>query len=344
MSTLRYDPTTNDWVIFAPSRARRPHELRRGETRGTGAAPVAKICPFCPGNEHLTPPEIFAVRDNSHGLPSDWRVRVVANMFPALRIEESSESFEAGRPFFRYRGGCGAHEVVIESPEHDTILANQPVPQIDALLRTLQFRYNDLLRDQRFQAILMFKNHGEGAGTSLKHPHCQLIATPVVPRLQRLKYAIATDYFDLTGRCLYCVLREEELSAEERVLTANDEYVALLPYASHLPFEIWILPRMHAASFGSVDPARLRPLAELLKTVLLKLYFGLDNPDFNLMIDTVPRGDEDKAYFLWHIQILPRLTTPAGFELGSGMSINTVMPEEAAAYLRQVEMTATVTA
>lgn len=228
--------------------------------------------------------------------------------------------------------------MIIESPDHDVFLGNQPVEQIDLLLRTLQARYLDLLRDVRFKAIVMFKNHGETAGTSLKHPHCQLIATPVVPRLVRLKQAIAADYYDLMGRCLYSDLRDEELDAQSRVLATNGDYAAVLPFASHVPFEIWILPRQQQSSFGSVEPSRLRSLAELLKTVLLKLFVGLDNPDFNLMIDTVPRGGEDQDYFLWHIQILPRLTTPAGFELGSGMSINTVLPEEAAEYLRNVDV------
>lgn len=338
MSTLRFDPTTGDWVIFAPSRARRPHEVSRGAPSPSGdAAPSPRSCPFCPGNEHLTPPEIYASRGgqpqaNARG----WQVRVVPNMFPALRIEEDDHSLEESRPFFRFRGGCGAHEVIIESPRHEVFLANQPIDQIELLLRTLQLRYVDLLRDSRFKAIVMFKNHGEAAGTSLKHPHCQLIATPVVPRQVRLKQSIAADYYDLMGRCLYSVLRDEELEAEKRVLASNRDYAAVLPFASHVPFEIWILPKAQQASFGGVEPARLATLAELLKTVLLKLFIGLDNPDFNLMIDTVPRGGEDEEAFLWHIQILPRLTTPAGFELGSGMSINTVLPEEAAEYLRNV--------
>ncbi|MGE5195015.1 MAG: galactose-1-phosphate uridylyltransferase, partial [Deltaproteobacteria bacterium] len=193
-------------------------------------------------------------------------------------------------------------------------------------------------RDLRFQTVIIFKNQGEAAGTSLKHPHWQLIATPVVPRLLRLKYAVATDYFDMTGNCLYCDKLQHELEEKKRILAANDRFVALLPYASHLPFETWILPRAHQASFGLVSTEHFRPLAEILKTVLLKLHRGLENPDFNLTIDTVSRGDEDKSYFLWHIRILPRLTTPAGFELGSGMSINTVLPEEATEYLRNVDV------
>jgi len=339
MSILRYDPTTGDWVILAPSRARRPHELKRRSIPQFIAAPPPPIlCPFCPGNEHLTPPEIYAVRSGTSRNGPGWQARVVPNLFPALRVEEDAQSIEGRDSFFRMRGGFGAHEVIIESPEHDIFLGHQPIEQVELLLQTLQSRYLDLLRDVRFKAIVMFKNHGEAAGTSLKHPHCQLIATPVVPRQVRLKQAIAADYYDLTGRCVYSVLRDEEVEAGQRVLATNDDYVAVLPFASHVPFEIWILPRLQHASFGSVDPARLRTLAGILKTVLLKLYVGLENPDFNLMIDTVTRGGEQQDYFLWHVQILPRLTTPAGFELGSGMSINTVLPEEAAEYLREVEI------
>jgi UDPglucose--hexose-1-phosphate uridylyltransferase len=335
MSLLRFDPTTSDWVIFAPSRARRPHELCGAGVERT-PEPESKICPFCPGNEQLTPTEIFRVPACGLPKPVDWRVRVVSNLFPALRIEEPTDGGTDGSPIFRHRGGCGAHEVIIECPDHDVCLAQQPVEQIEALLYTLQQRYNDLLRDPRFQMIVLFKNHGEGAGTSLRHPHCQLIATPVVPRHLRTKLAIAADYFDMTGQCLYCVLRNEEVAADLRVIAQNPEYVAFLPYASHVPFETWILPRTHHASFADVEATKLRLLADILKTVLQKLFVGLDNPDYNLAINTVPRGDEDKTYFLWHISILPRLTTPAGFELGSGMSINTVLPEEAADYLRSV--------
>jgi UDPglucose--hexose-1-phosphate uridylyltransferase len=260
-------------------------------------------------------------------------VRVVPNKFPVLRIEEDHHPVEEG-PQFRSMGGCGAHEVIIESPEHDRLLCHQPVEQVEFVLRTLQLRFNDLMRDSRFQSIIIFKNHGEGAGTSLRHPHWQLIATPVVPRSLRLKHAVATDYYDRCSKCLYCVLLEDELALGERVIAENEYYAAIAPYASRIPFETWILPKAHQSSFGRAEPALFRPLAELLKNVLTSLYRSLENPDFNLTVNTAPRGDEDKRYFLWHIEILPRLTRPAGFELGSGMSINTVMPEQAAEALR----------
>lgn len=336
MSLLRQDVTTNDWVIFAPERARRPHEWKQAAEKSAASLPSEGRCPFCQGNEQMTGPEIYALRGGTVPNTPGWRVRVIPNKFPALRIEGETRRQEEG-PVFRHMGGCGAHEVIVESPDHDLFLAHQPVEQVELLLRACQLRFNDLMRDLRFQTIVVFKNHGVQAGTSLRHPHFQLIATPVVPQLLRLKHRVAMEYFDQTGSCLYCVVLHEELLARDRVVAENDHYAAITPYASHVPFELWIVPKKHHSSFGLVDATLLFPLAELLKTVLRKLFCGLDNPAFNLILNTAPRGDEDKQYFLWHIQILPRLTTQAGFEMGSGMSINTTLPEDAAEYLRQAE-------
>lgn len=319
---LRFDYATNDWVIFAPLRKLRPHRVQAPDS-AAGALPVAAAerCPFCPGNEALTPKEILAVR-NGPGT-ANWLVRVIPNKFPALRIEEDHHRIDEG-PIFRQMGGCGAHEVVIESPGHSAGLAQQPLEQIERVLDVVRQRHVDLMRDQRFQAIVIFKNHGEGAGTSLRHPHWQIIATPVVPRFLRTKLQVAAEYFDQHGRSLYADLLEEEEADGRRIVASSGEFAAFIPYAAHLPFEVWVLPRRRQASFGELEAAQRRPLAEVLKTVLLQLCSGLADPDFNLTIDTAPRGDEDKEYFQWHIRILPRLATPAGFEMGSGMSINTV--------------------
>lgn len=284
----------------------------------------------------MTPQEIYAEHPPV-GSTARWSVRVFPNKFPALRIEEDHKRHETPDGF-RYLGGCGAHEVIVESPDHDRLLCEQPVEQIERVLSTAQRRYQDLMRDPRFQTVVVFKNHGERAGTSLRHPHWQLIATPVVPHLLRLKHQVATEYFDRTGDCLYCIMAQRELECEHRILSHNDEFVAILPFASHAPFETWILPKHHHSSFERHPREQLRALAELLQLVLLRLHQGLDNPDFNLTIDAVARGDESKEYFLWHLRIIPRITTAAGFELGSGMSINTILPEEAAAYLRELEL------
>jgi UDPglucose--hexose-1-phosphate uridylyltransferase len=257
---------------------------------------------------------------------------VCPNKFPALQIEEDHRRIENGE-LFPQMGGCGAHEVLIESPHHDDFLAKESAEHVGLVLRMLHRRYCDLMRDSRFQAVIVFKNHGIGAGTSLEHPHWQIIATPVVPRLLRLKHIEATNYFDRTGRCLYEALLKEEQKRGERIIASNGEFVAMMPFASHLAFETWILPLRAQASFSQLSESQILPLAEILSRVLMKLYVGLENPDFNLTIDTVCRGDEDEPYFRWHIRILPRLATAAGFELGSGMSINTVLPEEAARFL-----------
>jgi UDPglucose--hexose-1-phosphate uridylyltransferase len=331
---LRFDVTTNDWVIYSPNRKLRPHEFQKPRKPEPA---TDRPCPFCPGNEQLTPPEVFAIRDGGAPNSSNWQVRVTPNKFPALRIEEDYHRSQDGR-LFLHMGGCGAHEVIVDSPSHELRLAQQPVEQVRLLLWTLQQRYIDLMRDTRFQTIVIFKNHGQQAGTSLAHPHCQLIATSVVPHMLRHKLAVAAQYFDQAGECVYCAMRDEELAAQDRIIATNDHFVAFMPYASQVPFETWILPRVRQSSFRWLDPSLLRPLAETLKEVLLRLFLALGDPDFNLTIDTVPRGEEETEYFLWHIQILPRLTMRAGFEMGSGMSINTVLPEAAAALLREVKL------
>jgi UDPglucose--hexose-1-phosphate uridylyltransferase len=280
----------------------------------------------------MTPHEIDADRVSEGGV-SKWLVRVIPNKFPALQIEEDVRRVEQGE-VFRKMGGCGAHEVVIESPDHDRVLAAQPLEQIERVLRVVQRRSGDLMRDLRFQAVIAFKNHGDRAGTSLQHPHWQIIATPVVPHLLRLRCREAAEYYDRTGVSLYEVILREELRIERRVIAVNSEFVAFLPYAGHLPFEMWIFPRRPQASFQQLQPEQFRPLAQTLQVALMKLYVGLENPDFNLTIDTAPRGEEGEPWFRWHIRILPRLSTAAGFELGSGMAINTVLPESAADFLR----------
>lgn len=339
MSTLRFDPTTSDWVVFAPSRKLRPHEAERRSEAPADAAPAASTsCPFCPGNEAFTPPEIYSI-PSAGGSAANWRVRVVPNKFPALKIEEQpTRHLENG--LFHYMGGCGAHEVIVESPDHVRHLAQQPLDQIECILRTLRWRYQDLMGDRRFQTVVIFKNHGVEAGTSLVHPHWQLIATPVVPRTLRMVHFEASEYFDRTGQCLFVDLIESEIADGRRIVAKNEEFVAFMPYASHCPFETWILPLQPQSTFRLVSAKQVEQLASILKQVLLKLHTGLNNPAFNLTVDDVPRGDEDKEYFLWHIRILPKLTTPAGFELGSGMSINTVFPEDAAKFLNEVPIAA----
>lgn len=324
---LRHDATTNDWVLFAPTRARRPHEVVARVPGADAAAPEA--CPFCPGNERLAADEVLRIDDGRGG----WSVRVITNKFPAL-VPTATPAQRVLGPVFREMGGYGRHEVVVESPEHARPLSRQPVEQVERVLQAVHRRFVALMADDAVRAIVVFKNHGEKAGTSIVHPHWQMVAMPVVPHLLRAKHAISAEYFDRTSRCVYCVTRDDELASGARVLATNEGYAAILPWASHVPYQVRILPRAHQSSFALASPAQLRGLAEILRLALERIDRALGAPDFNLTLGTAPIGDEEKRYFLWHVDVLPRLGTFAGFELGSGMSINPVLPEDAAAVLR----------
>ena len=226
MSVLRYDVTTNDWVIYAPARAQRPQPKR---PRASSEFEEQGVCPFCPGNEALTPPEVDADRDGD----GRWRVRVVPNKYPAFEAGTPNQHVQEG-PMFRSMGGYGVHEALIESPEHDRTLGHQPAEQVERVLRAVHRRFIEHMRDPRLRAIVVFKNHGRRAGSTLKHPHWQIMATPIAPRLQRLKHAIATEHYDRTGDNLYRRLLEEEHAAQLRVLASNPDFTAVLPYASHV--------------------------------------------------------------------------------------------------------------
>lgn len=340
MSEIRRDPMTKEWVILSRERSRRPHDFKRREVV-PAVPPRQETCPFCPGNEGKTPEETFAFRDGpAQAAPSRWRVRVIPNKFPALAPRGTTRRKEEGI-FFLSMDGVGFHEIVVETPSH-----NRPIPLMDEeevfeIIMAYRERYMALRWRPGVSYIIIFKNHGPSAGTSLDHPHSQLVATPVVPLHIRSKYEVATSYYDETGRCIYCDLIQEELSAGKRVVIDAERFVAFHPYASRVPFETWIVPKAQQASFGKISADDARHLARVFKELLAKFYYALDNPDYNYVIHTAPIDDEDKSYYLWHVQILPRLTMMAGFELGSGIYINTAMPEETASFMRSFKLPTT---
>ncbi len=327
MSELRQDPTTYDWVIIAKERARRPHDFGKKEKNRRSLPDRDEECPFCPGNEGRTP-DAEAV----YGSPDNWRIRVVRNKFAALTPEGSTDREQAG--MFRKTHGYGRHEVIIETPFHNRCIAFMSDEHVEDLIRAYRDRYLALKKDPNIKVIIIFKNHGEAAGTSLEHPHTQIVASPIVPPFIRRRYEIATQHFDNTGHCLYCDLLYDEVQSGRRIVGETQYFVALHPYASRYPFETWIMPKIHSSSFGNIVDMEIGELAKLLKEILLKFYHALHDPDFNLIIHTSPVDDEHKTYYLWHIQIIPRLTLAAGFELGSGIYINSAMPEETAAFMR----------
>jgi UDPglucose--hexose-1-phosphate uridylyltransferase len=337
MSELRRDPTTREWVIIAPERAKRPQNMPKRKP-ASKLADWDESCPFCPGHESQPPPEVLRLPPSSRG--SDWEVRVVPNLFPALTPDGSILRPEKGH-FFRKRAGVGVHEVIIDTPSHNTTMALMTYEHVEKVLSAYQQRYNTLKQNRQIKFITIFKNHGWASGTSLAHPHSQLIAIPVLATFYNRKFNVAHEYYFDTTRCLYCDLLAEELAKGDRIVNETKHFVVLHPYASHVPYETWIIPKEHRASFGLLPPVHLPELAMVLKDSLLCLYRGLDDPAFNLMIDTATTEDEEDPNYHWYIRIVPRLTTIAGFEMGSGIRINTMLPEDTAKLMRQVTTSGT---
>jgi UDPglucose--hexose-1-phosphate uridylyltransferase len=333
MSEIRQDPTTREWVIIARERAKRPHDFIRPQAKPELPS-FSPSCPFCPGNEAMTPPESFTLLDKNS---KKWRIRVFPNHFPALTPEGSTERREHDG-FFLDMDGKGIHEVIVETPHHNAPLALADESRLVDVLLTYQKRYIALSETPFLKLIIIFKNHGPSAGTSLEHPHSQLVATPVVPRHIRMRHEIAVQYYDDTGRSLYSDLVNHELQSAERIVLDTEKFAVFHPFASHSPFETWVVPKTYQASFCNVSPEDIKGLAHVLRITLLKLYKGLNNPDYNLVIDTAPMGDENKDYYLWHMRIIPRLTEVAGFEIGTGIYINTALPEETAQFMREFKL------
>lgn len=332
MPILRQDVSIKEWVIIATERAKRPDQFAQvaGERRYEGSG---KFCPFCPGNEDKTPPEVLAFRKDSLPNSEGWWVRVIPNKFASL-VPQGWLQRRHDHDFFPSMDGIGVHEVIVESPAHDRPIPLLEEKQVEEILFAYRARFRELRDNFAWKAILIFKNHGERAGTSLVHPHSQLVATPMVPHDIRLRFEVAQEYYDDTGQCIYCVMLQKELEAKERLVDESSHFVAFHPFASRAPFETWILPRHHSSSFGNIDDAELRDFAAILRRQLREIFFALNDPDYNFIIHTAPLEDEDKDYYLWHVQILPRLTTIAGFELGSGIYINTALPEATGAFIR----------
>jgi UDPglucose--hexose-1-phosphate uridylyltransferase len=330
MPELRRDPIVGRWVIIATERARRPSQY------SPPPAPQASgLCPFCPGHEDKTPGEVYASgRHGGHANGPGWKVRVVPNRFPALKIEGDLDRQAEG--IYDWMNGVGAHEVIIETPEHGRALEALSQAELTEVLLAYKARVLDLRNDQRFRYVLLFKNHGASAGASLEHPHSQLIALPVVPRQVQAELEGARRHHDLKERCIYCDIVGQERKDRSRLVYENDDFVVLCPWAPRGPFEIWIVPRRHESAFEAEARERLSLCAQALASALKRLAAALGNPPYNFMVHSNPLRDPASQSYHWHIEVMPALTQLAGFEWGSGFHINPVPPEEAAEFLRKV--------
>jgi UDPglucose--hexose-1-phosphate uridylyltransferase len=330
MPELRQNFFTKEWVIIATERAKRPEEL--ATHRAAQSIPAfVETCPFCPGNENKTPPEVMRFPVNR---AEPWAVRVIPNKFAALSGEaQPTRSLQHLR---RRIDGFGFHEVIIDGPDHSGCMALLPVEHVGKILGVYKERYNALSADQRVNHVTIFKNHGADAGASLQHPHSQLIATPVIPSQVRHRLHEALRHFDDAGECMFCHMVESEIEDQSRIVIKSDLFVAMEVFASATPFATHIFPLRHMASFGEINTAEIGDLAHVLRTLLAKVYVGLQNPDLNFTVRSGPSDYVRARHFHWYVSVIPRLTRVAGFELGSGMFINTVLPEAAAEFLRNV--------
>jgi len=275
----------------------------------------------------MTPPEVYSIKDGD-----EWKIRVIPNKFPAVSMEgEMSRDFHI---LYNRANAIGRHEVVIEARRHDLSIATMSEQQVRDVVKVYRDRYKEIMKIPYIQYITIFRNYGRKAGSSLIHPHSQIIAVPIVPMNKRITVSEAMRFYDETGECIYCKMMREELKHKERIVLENEHFVVFEPYASRLPFETWIMPKHHEAGFDQASDECIETLGTTLKIVLAKIYNGLKNPHYNYMILSAPKEEVPAAYYHWHIQILPRLTTPAGFEMGSGIYINVTLPEECAAHLR----------
>lgn len=333
MPELRRDPIIGRWVIISSERGIRPHEFARKPS-----APITSaFCPFCPGQELLTPHEILAYRPHqSEPNGPGWSVRVIPNKFPALHVEGELE--REGLGIYDRMNGIGAHEVIIETPEHQQSLADLPTKHVEDVLWAYRDRIIDLKKDTRFRYILAFKNHGAAAGATLEHTHSQLIALPIVPTSVLEEMRACQDHFHDKERCLYCDILRQELSDGSRLVAENPEFVTVTPYAPRFPFEMWILPKRHAAYYEESQRAQFEFLAPILSESLRRMDRVLSKPAYNYILHTSPLHEASGPYYHWHVEIIPKLTQVAGFEWGTGFYINPVSPEEAAKALRDVEL------
>jgi UDPglucose--hexose-1-phosphate uridylyltransferase len=331
MPELRQNIITREWVIIAKERAKRPDQFVRPPRSSTHLPAYSPECPFCAGNEQMTVRETYRVSGDN-----GWKVRVVLNKFPALSPEGDRVRHIEG--IYRSMTGVGINEVIIEHPRHDLSPALFTVEDMTDVVATYVHCYRELKKDPRIEAVIVFKNHGESAGTSLPHPHSQVAGMPIVPSQIRHRMEEAIRYFDETGECVFCTTLRHELRDRQRIIAESPHFVAFIPYAALSPFHLWIFPRRHASSFEDIFDHEVADLAAIMRTVLAKLYYGLNDPDFNYSIRSGLARDGQREYFHWYVAVIPRLAKTAGFEIGSGMYINPSLPEESAQFLRDVQL------
>ncbi len=334
MPELRQDLITREWVVIATERSRRPNDFRKTGEDGAPKPEFVPNCPFCVGNEGMTPPEVDAFRDPETAPDTPgWWVRTVPNKFPALAPQGDLTSRTHG--IYTLTDGVGAHEVIIETPVHNQTPSTMPASQWREVVRMYQVRLQRLAQDPRYQCLLVFRNEGKPAGASLEHPHSQLVALPFVPPVLRAQIEGIARFQAEQARHPYEVILEYELCEGTRVVLDTPHHLVYAPYASRSPFEVHILPKQRRAHFADLPDEERDAFAAVLQETLKRLDATLGTPAYNFMLFTAPVNTNPEAEFWWFLRLVPRLSIDAGFELGTGVGINITAPEDTARFLRE---------
>lgn len=332
MAQLRRNPINGQWVIIGgDNEPRNP----QGFEKEIPVKDPKQTCPFCPGNESKTPPEILAVRPSASAANTEgWATRVVPNLFPALQIEGGLE--KAGMGIYDRMNGVGAHEVIIEHPDHEKQLADFTDAEVEKVILTYRDRCLDLAKDKRFKYLLIFKNYGLSAGASLQHSHTQLIALPIVPKSVKEEIKGAQQYLEYRDRCVFCDIILQEKREGVRLVDENKTFISFCPFSPRFPFEMWILPKEHQGNFSTLRTEEVIHFARLVRSALVRIKKRLYDPSYNFMLHTTPLDESDTGAYHWHLEIIPKLTRVAGFEWGTGFYINPTPPEDATRWLKEV--------
>ncbi len=334
MAELRRDPIIGQWVaVAADDESLGPDSYAKVDQARTQQA----VCQFCEGREDQTPPEVECLRpEGSEPNTPGWSVRVIPNRFPALGIE--GDLAKRGVGMYDVSNGIGAHEILVETRDHERDLADLSVEEITDVLRLYQSRSQNLAKDKRFKYIMIFKNYGKSAGASVEHAHSQIIALPMVPLSVQAELDGARHYFSFRGRCVYCDIIQQEAADKERIVVESDTFMAFCPYAVRYPFESWILPKRHEPNFCSLNDEMRSQLAAVLKEMLARMQACLAGCSYNFYLHTVPLQYQEPENFHWHIEIVPQITREEGFEWATGLHTVRTSPAAAAGYLRGVNV------
>ncbi len=325
MQELRQDPITGRWVVIAPLRSERPKEF---VDQGVPDFEIdVRKCPFCPGNEHMTPPEVYAVRpkDTKPDAPG-WLIRVVPNKFPAFSMERfplRESSLFVKRPAFGY------HEVIIHSSDHSKDLASMPTEHLVKLVDVYRRRFIHMSSDTGIKHVHLIMNQGRESGASLEHPHSQIFGLPIIPAGIQDELGGSLWFKESRKDCVFCWMLEEERKARERVFFENEHFLALAPFASRFPFEIWVVPKRHSPGFTTIESGEIEGLAMMLSRVISAYNQKLGRPSHNFFIHSSPCDGRDYSYFHWHVEIFPRMFIMGAFEFGTQIMINPTAPERA---------------